>query len=529
MSGLKVKWLSIVILAVLIVYGLGAGLMYSLNYELSSDTVVPGLVAQEIFEHGNFQFDFPVNDPYLFTDIYTFHLLPQFLSGYDPTVLRLTAFAMFLILIGVFSYIVYRYAGTVGAMMFAALMANLSPGAYYYFISPEYHVGTLIATGIFIVLLNFDRIKKSSIYWTAACIIAVALVMLSDSMILTLFIIPYIAYYVLFARPRLWESLPKKKSGKKANKVVDNGENSGRKKMDVIVLSVAVIPGLAWLFKTFEPASLGTWMPYFALTPLSLVDLSHAMTVNLPLYFRCITYLVSQSWYDLLGLHVGVLDIPLAIIFLAALGISVKRANKNAGYLCMMFLGSAIASFLGFVFLSLTGGLGSARFLIFTALAIFAVISLGYDEKEEGNKLNLLLLGLVVALVLSTVPLNYSKLISLDGHPNQEEYGLIAFMENKSYTVGYSDYDNANMLTYLSKERLIIRTVQIEDNTLDSYQWLATNKWYVDQPSRFFVLTKTGTAFNGDMLSMAAKHPPQHVDTYGDYNILYFDNANYTS
>ena len=104
MKGLNVKWLAVAILAVLIVYGLGAGLMYSLNFELSSDTVVPGVVAKEVFSNGNFQFEFPVNDPYLFTDIYTFHLLPQVLSGYDPTVLRLTAFAMFLILIAIFSY-----------------------------------------------------------------------------------------------------------------------------------------------------------------------------------------------------------------------------------------------------------------------------------------------------------------------------------------------------------------------------------------------------------------------------------------
>lgn len=53
----------IAIFTVLRAYGLGIGLIYALNLELSSDTVVPGLVAREIFDHGNFQFDFPVNDP----------------------------------------------------------------------------------------------------------------------------------------------------------------------------------------------------------------------------------------------------------------------------------------------------------------------------------------------------------------------------------------------------------------------------------------------------------------------------------
>ena len=201
MKGLKIKWLAIGILAILILYGLLAGLLYSLNYDLASDNVVPGLVAIEIFSHGNFQFNFPVNDPHLFTDVYTFHLLPQYLSGYDPNVLRLTAFVMFVILIVIFAYIIYGYTGVVSAMMFAALMANLSPDAYYYFISPDWHLGMLIGAGIFIILLDFERVKKRSLYWTALCVILIALVMLSDSTILTVFILPYIAYYILFKRP----------------------------------------------------------------------------------------------------------------------------------------------------------------------------------------------------------------------------------------------------------------------------------------------------------------------------------------
>ena len=524
MKGLNVKWLAIAILAVLIVYGLGAGLMYALNFELSSDTVVPGVVAKEVFSNGNFQFEFPVNDPYLFTDIFTFHLLPQVLSGYDPTVLRLTAFAMFLILIAVFSFIVYRYAGTVSALMFAALMANLSPDAYMYFISPEWHVGTLIATGVFIILLDFDRIKKSSIYWIAICVIALALILLSDSTFLALFIIPYVAYYVLFKRAEFQKSLPQKKAGNKGpDSRCRHRREAAQKKMDIVVLSVVVIPAIAWLFKTYEPVSFSAWMPYFDPTPVSLVGLQYALTVNLPLYFQCITYLVSQALYNILSLHIGLLDIPVALIFLAALGISIIRANKNARYLYMMFLGSAIVVFLGFVFSSLTDGLWSARFLIYMALSIFAVIALAFDEKDESNKLNLLLLGLVVVLVLSTVPLNYSKLVSLDGHPNQGQYQLISYLEGHGYTYGYSDYDNANMLTYLSKGQLTIRPVRVQSGKLDPYPWLASVRWYNSQPTKFFILSRIGTQFNGGLYVMLNKKPPTLAETHGDYNVYYFD------
>ena len=55
------KQIIIIILILFIAYGLTCGLIYSLNTQLTSDTVVPGLVANEIFEHGNFQFNFPNN------------------------------------------------------------------------------------------------------------------------------------------------------------------------------------------------------------------------------------------------------------------------------------------------------------------------------------------------------------------------------------------------------------------------------------------------------------------------------------
>ena len=315
MRDLKTRWLVIAVLAILILYGLFAGLLYSLNYDLGSDNVVPGLVAIEVFNHGNFQFNYPANDPHLFTDVYTFHLLPQYLSGYDPTVLRLTAFVMFLILIAIFAYIIYGYAGTVSALMFAALMANLSPDAYWYFISPDWHLGMLIGAGLFIILLDFDRIKKRSLYWTALCVFAVGLVMLSDSSILTVFIIPYVAYYILFKRPELKRSSQNKKTGKQTHKTASTGKNVGIQKLDMVVLSAVVIPGIAWLFKTYEPVSFSTWLPYFNSTPMGLVDFQHALVVNLPLYFQALALLVNTALFNVLSLNIGILDIPVALCF----------------------------------------------------------------------------------------------------------------------------------------------------------------------------------------------------------------------
>ncbi|MGA9140218.1 MAG: hypothetical protein WBZ29_08340 [Methanocella sp.] len=46
----------IIVLSALTLFGLFCGLLYSINLDLSSDMVVPGLVAMEIVNHHNFQF-----------------------------------------------------------------------------------------------------------------------------------------------------------------------------------------------------------------------------------------------------------------------------------------------------------------------------------------------------------------------------------------------------------------------------------------------------------------------------------------
>ena len=520
---MKFRPICIVVLSILIIFGAFTGLLYSLNLNLNSDTVVPGLVAKEIFSHGNLQYNFPVNDPYLFTDIYTFHLIPQLLSGFNPTVLKLTAYAMFLIAIAVFSFIVYRYAGLVSALIFAALMANLSPDAYAYFINPEWHVGTLILAGIFIILFDFDRIKKASIYRILVYAVAVALVFLSDSILLALFIVPYIACYLLFYREGIVKSAPGKKADKRVHGTQMAGKKKELKRADETVAILALMAAAAWLFKTFEPVSIGKWLPYFNTTAVSLTNIQQAITVNLPLFFQCLALLVNQGIYNVLSLNIGILDIPLAIVFLGAVYLAITRANKRAGYVYFMFLFSGVVMFLGFVFLSLAGGTWSSRFLIFTAVSVFAVIALAYDEKDEKYDLNALLIALALVLILSTVPSNLSKLTSLDGHPNQEQYALIDYLKSHNDTVGISDYNNANMIAYLANDQVVIRAARLTDSGgLEQYPWLGSDKWYDVPPSSYFVLAKNGSEFYGNLQNSIKKYQPKSVQSYDNYTIYQY-------
>lgn len=148
------------ILSLFIIYGLICGFLFALNIDLTCTSVVPGLISMDMFKDGNFQFNMPVNDPYIFTDIYTFHLLPQYLSGFDPAVIRLTAFAMFVFVLLVFTYIVNKYSDIVNALIFAALLSNITYTAYDTVLFPSYQVGTILATGILILMFDPRNIKK---------------------------------------------------------------------------------------------------------------------------------------------------------------------------------------------------------------------------------------------------------------------------------------------------------------------------------------------------------------------------------
>jgi hypothetical protein len=530
MRGLKTRWLVIAILAILTLYGLLAGFMYSLNYDLSSDTVVPGIVAMEIFTHGNLQFNYPANDPYLFTDIFTFHLIPQLISGYDPTVLKLTAFAMFIIAVLVFSYIVYKYSGLINALMFAALLSNLSPEAYTYFITPEWHIGTLLLSGVFIILLDFDRIDRISIYQAALLVIAVALVLISDSIILAIFIIPYVVCYILFKKLGKKNADVRPISGKKVPRAQRKMENSRTnttqvRRQDMTVLSVAVVPFLALLFKMYEPVAVSATLSYFNPTPVSLVSLSQSLTVNLPLYFQCLSFLVCHGLYDVLSLRIGLTDLPLAVLFLATLGIAIVMRNRKAGVIYTFFLTSALVIFLGVLFTSLTDGFWSARFLTFTAVSIFAVIALAYDEMGHKGVLNVALPFLVIVLVLSNVPASEAKMLSIDNTPNQAQYSLIGHMESTGYQYGFSDYNQANVLTYLSKETLIVRAIDTNNDQIIPYSWLASNKWYTAMPSKFFIISENGTDFDSKIQGVVVAHSPSYTESYEGYTIYYYNSS----
>ncbi len=516
----------IVFLSVTTLFGLLSGLVYAVNLDLNSDMIVPAMVAKEVVNYHNFQFFFPASDPYLFTDVYTFHLIPQALSGYSPLVLKLTAYVMFLAVVGIFSYILYTYSGIINALIFSALFTNLNPDAYVFFLSPDFHIGTLLATGVLLLLFSVERIKNASTgYILVACLVA-GLIFLSDSIFLAFFVLPLILYYVYFYRfksPGPEEVPAKAGKSKKEMASAASKRQKERSSLDKAVVMLIVFVALSFVVTSYFGENINIDVPNFIPTPTSLVHLDTMVNDNLPVLTHALTMLLNSNLYSLVNGSFNIYYLFISIIFLSLVAYSLLVRKLNARYLYWIFLVSAIIMISGFLFTDWAKDLGSARYLIFAALAIFAVIALAYrDDNKIGYNLNTLFIVAVIILLLSTVPVSVAKISGMDYQPEKEEYAFIDYLKDNNFTYGFSDYSIAHDLTYLSGEQVVIRPIQIKTNGFMPISWLTTKRWYLTRHTSFVLIANKNDPLFNDMINQTTAYPPTNTYSYKEYVIYQY-------
>lgn len=506
-----------IIFTILVAFGLISCFLFSLNLDLDSDTVVPGLVTMEIIEHGNFQFTYPVDDPYLFTDIFTFHFVPQALSGYDPTVLRLTAFAVFVMVVAVFAYLVYRFSSLTSALIFAALFTNMQPGAFYLYLSPEYHVGTLLFTGLFLVAFHTDMVKKLPFYVVLAISFVVGLIIISDSMLIATFVLPYLGYCLY----RL--HLQKEPVDPEGNKKERAKQASVRKAETSKIYPVLILLGSTTLAAyVLKMNNFFLDLHLFFITNKS--PTMAGVDDNLARFVNSLLQLVSNNLYNLVNKGISWYDAIIAAVFILVVAYSLVRMNKKAEYLNVIFLLSALAVFIAFVFTTLGEG-GSGRFLIFIALSIFAIIGIAYKPEKPGLNVNTAFLGAVVILILAAAASNIIQISGYDYQPNKEDYALISYLEENNLTYGYSDINTANKLIYLSKEKVLYPKVQIVDDNFKIDFMLTTTRWYnkFTETGQLCLIVNPKDMYYNETVHMATIHVPDKTYNYEGYTIYYYN------
>src|SRR5271157_68259 len=471
-----VPWNTIfcIFLIVFIIFGFGTKLILSVNMSLNSDMVGEGIEAMEIGSHQNYflsGYYLPSQDTFIFTELLPFQLLPQILTGYDPLALKLVIFMEFALGVGILSYIVYMISGsTISALQFAALAANLPTTGYYYFALPTSHMGTTIFLGVIFALLIYMAkkedeqkhrnrkgkiIRPSKIRWPyiLGLMILVALTVISDSIILPWLIIPYIIIYLLLFKEKT-------------------------RTLNIAVASMAIVSVIAYLFKTYF---IFNWVVQDVFAPRTATDMLSAFI----LYVKDLILLLNQGLYGI-SVGFGGFGIPEAISLLAFVAIvvyAVKNAleDRKKWFYYGILLASALTVFAMWLVSNYSMDSSSARYLTFTAFAIFMLIAMSYRDSDK------VYCAIAIVLLLTSA---FYGITQLGGHsqPNADEYGLISFLKENNLTFGYSGYWTSNIITYLSGEDVTVRKVVFYRDDMQPWMWHSCERWYQSTPDRSFIL-----------------------------------------
>ncbi|HTX43782.1 MAG TPA: hypothetical protein VMC61_03575 [Methanocella sp.] len=463
-------------LLIFILFGLATKLVISVGMSLNSDMVGEGLEAMEIWKHQNFLlagYYLPSQDTFLFTELLPFHLIPQVLTNYSPLALKLVTYVEFGLGVAILSYIVYMVSGDlICALLFAALAANLPPQGYQFFSLPTSHAGTVVFLGVILALLLYvhkidgeqkQKAKKGrkarapGVQWAYVIGLTaiVALTVISDTIILPWLIFPYILAYLL---------LVKEKS----------------RTMNVAVAAMAAASVLIYVYKTYFVYN---WVVQDVVTGRGTAGI---FSTVLPLYFRALALALNQGLFSAFDgfKGFGILE-ALSLAALAALALY-AAGNVLADRANRLFYGILLASgalmFAMFLVSNYSIDLSSARYLTFTAFAVFMLVAASY---REGNKV---FGALVLALLLVSAIYGYAGVSGPAASPNAREYGLISFLEENNLTFGYGSYWNSNIITYLSGEDVTVRATFFYRDDMRPNVWLANERWYQSTPDRSFIL-----------------------------------------
>lgn len=425
--------------------GLYLTLTFVLAYPLTSDMANAGLFVMEAM-HGNFEYVFPANNPYIFTD-YIVHMVIQPLTGYSPLALVLTGYAMYILTVLACAALVLRLAGRIEALAAAALVANMPAAGLRYVVYPLYHNGTILF--ILLSLLVFYAYRppfRLSVRWRVSIVAMLQLLgVFSDTLMLPVFTLPLIVYSAF----RLW----KQSRVEGASKKDDETEGS-----PVLWLASAVPAIIIYALKS----RIGRlWPGGPILDPGADIGglgslLRHPEMVS--------DYIIAMSG-NTGGIIVG------TGILLLVLIVVLERKER---FLQAILAFGAVFMLIGFMSMTMAGD--PARYLTPVSILALAVAATGTMAwKRTGIKY--LPLIAIIAIILINVWSNVVVLSEIDRDYKAPQEELVAYLESKNITHAYSDYWSANVYTYMSGGKVMIEPVIVQDDRLQFQTMNSAPRW----------------------------------------------------
>jgi len=501
------------ILLIFTLYGLYCKFVAILNIQLESDAVHWGLLSYEIGQNHNYLlggYFLPSSKILLFPDFLLFEMIPQIISNYDPTILKISFFIIFISTLIVFSAIIYKLTYNLGnVLIFSALYSNTYSQAFN---SSQMiaHMGSILVCGILILLIihilynpgSVSNLKKYILVLSISLILVIASTYSDPSIILGL-VLPITICFILFFK---------------------NKKNS----LYFYFGSIAAASFVAYKFgDTIVQHILPNPPSFFSYPSPALVPIDKIIGINLMLYFQGIAYLLNNNlfllWYSP-DYQSWIILLIFALLVILTIYYLLKEKQPEAIFFYRYIFIMILVLFGSYIVTSMAVNIMTTRYLLFTALAIFLLISLAYSSK------NYFFTVLILLLLLFSAAGNYSYLQNLDKNPNINQFELIDILKENNLKYGYGDYWDSNILTYLSKFDVIVRPILNSNGVIIPFNWLNNRYWY-DYPSDadIFVLTKPGSVHftQEDLKPIINKIPPKEVLHFQEYTIYVWNGSDF--
>ena len=174
------------------------------------------------------------------------------------------------------------------------------------------------------------------------------------------------------------------------------------------------------------------------------------------------------------------------------------------------------------------------RYLAFVLIGVFVMVSLAYDrsDKSQNNKLitpQRIYLSFLGLLIISIACANYYVITGLDFTPNEAQVGLINYLEKNNYTYGYAGPQDANVITYLSNEKVTLRAIKYLDGQIHLDLWQASRAWENEKiPEKYVIVFDDRDKLGDNMTRIASEYPPDMTLVYKGFTIFEYDNKNNT-
>lgn len=477
-------------LAISIIYGSITNYLISLRLNLNSDTVYLIWLSNEFWNRKNYLLDdcyLSSASNHLFTEWVPFILLPQVITKFDPSTIRLMSFIIFCLVIIVFSYLIFIISNNItNSLIFAALMSNLNFYASSFYLAPVGHIGALFFTGILIVIFSRLLIKEDGWYnlYFLIILLLAGLLVFSDSLILVWFLAPASIYYLVFVKSKSYKN-------------------------NLLICLMNISSLIAYILKVYI-------LPLYDL-PVTISDKIYFN--NIPIYLDRLSMLLIGST------KLNLFTFLIILIFLYLLPLSARQYlysgnTKSKSIVYMLALSFFITSACYICLSVSTYDSATARYLVFACLSINFLIS-SYSPKITPYIL------LIFIIISSGAISKYTYIDSIEpSRGNQNELDLIEFLYHNNLTRGYGDYWDSNIITYLSNEKVIIRPASIIDGRLVPFRMLSCECWFHENSSyNFYIYNKDKpmSSVENNISSLTKNAHLERIMSVNNYYIFVFN------